>query len=99
MTKSDSVETMSLEGLIKAYAEKRCGIYTCNNEFARQLHRIARKYEECDYNRLYEVVLIIAYPFKYLAVTDSLLFKISVGFPANSSCPPASPPSGPTSMR
>ena len=53
ITKSDSVETMSLEDLIKAYAEKRCGIYTCNNEFARQLHRIARKYEECDYNKLF----------------------------------------------
>ena len=53
ITKNDSVETMSLEDLIQAYAEKRLGVYNCSNELAHRLHQIARMYEECDYNRMY----------------------------------------------
>lgn len=43
---------VSLEELIAEYA-KRYEIYTTKNEFAHQLHKIAEKYEEYNYNEIY----------------------------------------------
>ena len=43
---------VSLEDLIDEYA-RRYEIYTSRNEFAHQLHKIAEKYEEYNYNEIY----------------------------------------------
>ena len=45
-------QKVSLEELIDEYA-RRYEIYTTKNEFAHQLHKIAEKYEEYNYNEVY----------------------------------------------
>lgn len=42
----------NLRDVIQDIARAR-GIYTSNNEFAHELHNIARTYEEYDYDRIY----------------------------------------------
>jgi len=46
-------QKISLEDLIDEYA-RRYEIYTVKNEFAHHLHQIAKKYEEYDYDEVYE---------------------------------------------
>lgn len=43
----------SLEDMIRDYAKTRCNIYTYDNNFAKQLHDIARSFEEYNYNDIY----------------------------------------------
>lgn len=50
---SRSKEKISLDDLIDEYA-RRYEIYTSKNEFANQLHQIARRYEEYNYEDVYE---------------------------------------------
>lgn len=50
---SHSKENLSLDDLIDEYA-RRFEIYTCKNEFAHHLHQIARRYEEYNYEDVYE---------------------------------------------
>ena len=47
-----SKQKVSLEELIEEYA-RRYEIYTHKNEFAHQLHQIAARYEEYDYDEVY----------------------------------------------
>jgi len=47
-----SKQKVSLEELIDEYA-RRYEIYTSKNEFAHQLHQIAERYEEYDYEDVY----------------------------------------------
>ena len=47
-----SKQKVSLEKLIDEYA-RRYEIYTSKNEFAHQLHQIAERYEEYDYEDVY----------------------------------------------
>ena len=47
-----SKQKVSLEDLIDEYA-RRYEIYTQKNEFAHQLHQIAERYEEYDYEDVY----------------------------------------------
>lgn len=47
-----SKQKVSLEKLIDEYA-RRYDIYTSKNEFAHQLHQIAERYEEYDYEDVY----------------------------------------------
>ena len=47
-----SKQKVSLEGLIDEYA-RRYEIYTSKNEFAHQLHQIAERYEEYNYEDVY----------------------------------------------
>ena len=47
-----SKQKVSLEDLIDEYA-RRYEIYTQKNEFAHQLHQIAERYEEYDYEEVY----------------------------------------------
>lgn len=42
----------SIEEVIEEYAKSR-GIYMNSNEFAHQLHKIASKYEEYNYDEVY----------------------------------------------
>jgi hypothetical protein len=49
---SRSRQRVSLEDLIDEYAG-RYDIYTQKNEFAHQLHQIAKRYEEYDYEDVY----------------------------------------------
>lgn len=49
---SNSKQKISLEDLIDEYA-RRYEIYTQKNEFSYQLHQIARRYEEFDYEEVY----------------------------------------------
>lgn len=44
----------TLEDIIDDYAKTRLGVYTQDNRLAKQLHDIARRYEEYDYDRVYE---------------------------------------------
>lgn len=46
-------KSMTLEDLIKNYARKHRDIYTVDNRFAKELHDIARSYEEYDYDDIY----------------------------------------------
>ena len=48
-----SKEKISLDDLIDEYA-RRYEIYTSKNEFAYHLHQIARRYEEYNYDDVYE---------------------------------------------
>ena len=48
-----SKEKISLDDLIDQYA-RRYEIYTSKNEFAYHLHQIARRYEEYNYDDVYE---------------------------------------------
>ena len=48
-----SKQKVSLEDLIEEYA-RRYEIYTQKNEFAHRLHQIAERYEEYDYEDLYD---------------------------------------------
>lgn len=50
---SRSKEKISLEDLIDEYA-RRYEIYTSKNEFAHHLHQIARRYEEYNYEDVFE---------------------------------------------
>ena len=50
---SHSKEKISLDDLIEEYA-RRYEIYTSRNEFAHHLHLIARRYEEYNYEDIYE---------------------------------------------
>ena len=50
---SRSKEKISLDDLIDEYA-RRFEIYTSKNEFAHHLHQIARRYEEYNYEDVYE---------------------------------------------
>ena len=50
---SRSKEKISLDDLIDEYA-RRYEIYTSKNEFAHHLHQIARRYEEYNYDNIYE---------------------------------------------
>lgn len=50
---SCSKENISLDDLIDEYA-RRYEIYTSKNEFAHHLHQIARRYEEYNYEDIYE---------------------------------------------
>lgn len=43
----------SLEQTIRDYARTRCGVYHLSNEFAKQLHDIAKTFEEYNYDRVY----------------------------------------------
>lgn len=47
-----SKQKVSLEDLIDEYA-RQYEIYTQKNEFAHQLHQIAERYEEYDYEEVY----------------------------------------------
>ena len=47
-----SKQKVSLEDLIDEYA-RRYEIYTSKNEFAHQLHQIAERYEEYNYEDVY----------------------------------------------
>lgn len=47
-----SKQKVSLEDLIDEYA-RRYEIYTQKNEYAHQLHQIAERYEEYDYDDVY----------------------------------------------
>ena len=49
---SRSKDKISLDDLIDEYA-RRYEIYTSKNEFAHQLHQIARRYEEYNYDQVY----------------------------------------------
>ena len=49
---SRSRQKVSLEDIIDEYA-RRYEIYTQKNEFAHQLHQIAKRYEEYDYEDVY----------------------------------------------
>lgn len=46
-------KSMTLEDMIKNYARRHRDIYSRNNEFAKELHDIARSYEEYDYDDIY----------------------------------------------
>lgn len=48
-----SKQKVSLEDLIDEYARQR-GIYTQDNKLAHRLHQIATRYEEYDYEDLYD---------------------------------------------
>ena len=48
-----SKQKMTLEDLIDEYA-RRYEIYTQKNEFAHRLHQIAERYEEYDYEEVYD---------------------------------------------
>ena len=48
-----SKQKVSLEDLIDEYA-RRYEIYTQKNEFAHRLHQIAERYEEYDYEEVYD---------------------------------------------
>lgn len=43
----------TLEDTIDDYAKTRLGVYTQDNRLAKQLHDIARRYEEYNYDRIY----------------------------------------------
>ena len=43
----------SLEETIADYAKTRLGVYTVDNRLAKELHDIARKYEEYNYKKVY----------------------------------------------
>ena len=47
-------KSMTLEDIIKNYANKHLDVYTCDNAFAKRLHLIARQYEEYDYEEHFE---------------------------------------------
>jgi hypothetical protein len=48
-----SKQKLTLEDLIDEYARLR-GIYTQDNKLAHRLHQIATRYEEYDYENLYD---------------------------------------------
>ena len=48
-----SKQKVTLEDLIDEYARQR-GIYTQDNKLAHRLHQIATRYEEYDYEDLYD---------------------------------------------
>ena len=48
-----SKQKVTLENLIDEYARQR-GIYTQDNKLAHRLHQIATRYEEYDYEVLYD---------------------------------------------
>ena len=48
-----SKQKVTLEDLIDGYARQR-GIYTQDNKLAHRLHQIATRYEEYDYEDLYD---------------------------------------------
>ena len=48
-----SKQKLTLEDLIDEYARLR-GIYTQDNKLAQRLHQIATRYEEYDYEELYD---------------------------------------------
>jgi FKBP-type peptidyl-prolyl cis-trans isomerase (trigger factor) len=48
-----SKQKVTLENLIDEYARQR-GIYTQDNKLAHRLHQIATRYEEYDYEDLYD---------------------------------------------
>ena len=48
-----SKQKVTLEDLIDEYARQR-GIYTQDNKLAHRLHQIATRYEEYDYENLYD---------------------------------------------
>ena len=48
-----SKQKVTLEDLIDEYAKQR-GIYTQDNKLAHRLHQIATRYEEYDYEDLYD---------------------------------------------
>lgn len=45
-----NLSSKSLEDIVDEYARKRLDIHGYNNDFARRLHEIARKYEDYDYD-------------------------------------------------
>ena len=45
-----NLSSKSLEDMIEEYAQKKLDIYGYNNDFAKRLHNIARKYEDYDYD-------------------------------------------------
>ena len=47
-----SKQKVSLEDLIEEYAKSR-GIYTQNNQLAHELHKLAERYEEYNYEDVY----------------------------------------------
>ena len=40
----------TIEDIVDEYAQKKLDIYGSNNDFARRLHEIAKRYEGYDYN-------------------------------------------------
>jgi FKBP-type peptidyl-prolyl cis-trans isomerase (trigger factor) len=50
---NSSKQKVTLEDLIDEYARQR-GIYTQDNKLAHRLHQIATRYEEYDYENLYD---------------------------------------------
>ena len=49
----NNIDSKTLEDIISNYARRHLDIYTTNNEFARRLHRIAKQYEEYNYDSVY----------------------------------------------
>ena len=47
----------TLEDTIRDYARERQGIYGCNNLFAYELHKIAKSFEEFDFDETYGKLL------------------------------------------
>ena len=49
----NNISSKSLEEIIDNYARRRMGIYTVSNELAHRLHKIAKQYEEYNYDDVY----------------------------------------------
>ena len=50
----NNIKRMTLEEIIDNYAKRHLDIYTCDNMFADRLHTIAKKYEEYNYDSVYD---------------------------------------------
>lgn len=49
----NNINNIPLEDMIDNYARRHLDIYTFDNKFAHRLHKIAKKYEGCNYDEEY----------------------------------------------
>ena len=49
----NNITSKSLEEIIDNYARRHLGVYTGSNELAHRLHKIAKQYEEYNYDDVY----------------------------------------------
>ena len=50
----NNIKHLTLEELVDNYAQRHLDIYSCDNRLAHRLHNIARKYEEYNYQSIYD---------------------------------------------
>ena len=50
----NNIKRLTLEELVDNYAKRHLDIYTCDNKFAHRLHNIAKRYEEFNYDSIYD---------------------------------------------